>query len=247
MCGYVPTFCVEVMQLFFPDLKAKRDKVKIDDAELKPWAVFILAFTVIPLTVITMFLTFWSVYLVEEEVRGDCVPNFECFPMYRDNCLQTTPVDNCSQVFDLSDSNINSMGNFIHDTDIGDGAMEIHYECYRFVFRYIEGFSAVGGVLLFTSVISKLYFGILVAIYNTKSGCCKCLLIFATLILAGGLCSLFIVINDVVPLIREAVFQTTSDKILFSMYSASFVAIVVCGIVVSCGIRNADSDSASVV
>ena len=253
MCGYVPTFCVEVMQLFFPDLKAKKtDEVKVDDTNLNCCAVFTLALIVVPLTVTTMFLTFWSVYLVEEEVRGDCVPNFECFPMnYSGNYLQTTPVDNCSQLFYLSENKKTLMGSstdIVNETDIGDGAMEIRYECYRFVFRYVEGFTAVGGVLLFTSVISKLYFGILVAIHNTNSGCCcKCLLIFATLILAGGLCSLFIVINDAVPQIREAVFQSTSDTILFYMYFASFVAIAVCGIVVSCGICSADSDGPSIV
>ena len=36
-------------------------------------------------------------------------------------------------------------------------------------FRYVEGFSAAGGLLLFTAVISKLYFGILVNIYNMGS------------------------------------------------------------------------------
>ena len=90
--------------------------------------------------------------------------------MNRGNHLQTTPVDNCSQLFDLSDSDITSMGfnsftDTVNETNIGDGAMQIRYECYRFVFRYAEGFSAVGGVLLFTAVISRLYFGILVEIY----------------------------------------------------------------------------------
>ena len=236
----MPTFCVEVMQLFFPDLTAKKiDEVKIDGADLNPFAVFILALIVIPLTVTTMFLTFWSVYLVEEEVRGDCVPNFDCFPMYRGNHLQSTPVDNCSQLFDLSDSNITSMGfnNFtVNETDSGDGGVQIHYKCYRFAFRYIEGFSAAGGVLLFTAVISKLYFGILVAIYNMESACCKRLLTIATFFSASVLCLLFIVINIAVPLIREAVFQTTTGIILFFMYSVNFLAIVVCGIVVRCGI-----------
>ena len=239
MCGYVPTFCVEVMQLFFPDLKAKKtNDVKIDGADLNSCVVFILALIVIPLTVTTMFLTFWSVYLVEEEVGGDCVPNFECFPMYHGKYVQTTPVDNCSQLFDLSDNDITLMGfnNFtVNETDSGDGGVQIHYECYRFVFRYVEGFSAAGGVLLFSAVISKLYFGILVAICNMKSDW-KVLLTIVTWISAAVLCSLFIVINDAVPLIQEVVFQTTSDTVLFSMYSASFVAIVVCGIVVSCGI-----------
>ena len=44
--------------------------MKINDNNLNPQAVFILALIVVPLTVTTMFLTFWSVYLVEEEVRG---------------------------------------------------------------------------------------------------------------------------------------------------------------------------------
>ena len=242
-CDYVPTFFIEVMQLFFPDLGAKKtNNVTIDDTKLKFWAVFFLALIVVPLTFTTIFLTFWSVYLVEEEVRGDCVPNFDCFPMYRGNHLQSTPVDNCSQLFDLSDTNITSMGNFtdtVNETDIGDGAVKIRYECYRFVFRYIEGFSAAGGVLLFTAVISKLYFGILVAIYNMDADDkWKVLLTIVTWVVAGVLCLVFIVINVAEPRIREAVFQTTSDIILFLMYSVNFVAIVVCGIVVRCGLDN---------
>ena len=240
-CEYVPTICVEIMQLFFPDLKAKKTKeVKVDDTDLNSRAVFILALIVVPLTVAAMFLTFWSVYLMEEEVRGDCVPNFECFPMYRGNHLQTTPVDNCSQLFDLSDSSLTLMGNFtdiVNETSIGDGAVEIRYECYRFVFRYVEGFSAAGGVLLFSAVISKLYFGILVAIYNMDiDDKWQLRLIIVTWSTAGGLCLLFIIINVAVPLIREAVFQTTTDIILFIMYSVNFAAIVVCGIVVSWGL-----------
>ena len=242
-CDNMPTFCVVVMQLFFPDMKAKKiDEVTVDETDLKPWAVFILALIVIPLTVSTMFLIFWSVYLVEEAVRGDCVPNFECFPMYHGNYLQTTPVDNCSQLFDLSDSNLTSMGNFtdiVNETDIGDEAVQIYYKCYRFVFRYVEGFTAVGGVLLFTSVISKLYFGILVAAYNMKSDKCCGILTIATWISAGVLCLLFIVINIA---IRETVFQTTTDIILFIIYSVSFAAIVVCGVVVTCGLDTTNRD-----
>lgn len=242
--GYVPKFFVEVMQLYFPDLKVKKnnEEVKVDDINLNPAAVFFLALIVLTLTLGTMFLTFWSVYLVEEDVRGDCVPNFECFPMHRGNYLQTTPVDNCSQLFDLSHSNMTSMGfdNFtdtVNETDIGDGAMEIRYECYRFVFRYIEGFSAAGGVLLFTAVLSKLYFGILTAIYDSEiADIWKVVLTVATWSFAGFFCLLFIVFNTAWPLVREAVFQTTADIILFSLYSLNFVAIVACGVVVSCGI-----------
>ena len=231
---YVPRFFIDIIQLNFPDLKAKRDKsecvgsfsVDIDGSKLGKWAVITLTFLIVPFTVSTTFVTFWNVYLVEEEMGGDCVPNFDCFPMYHGEHRQRMPVDNCSQVFDLNDK--------MRMED--DGDMEIRYECYRFVFRYAEGIGAAGGVLFFTGAFSKLYFGLLVAISSMKNKSLKIVLSVIVWVCAGILCLLFIVLNASIPVFSNAVFQTNTDIIQFAMYAANFILLVVCGLFVSFGI-----------
>ena len=241
---YVPRFFIEIIQLNLPDLKAKQhSKVKIDGKDINPTAVVILSLFVVPLTVSTTFLTFWNVYLVEEEVRGDCVQNFDCFPVRHGNYIQNMPVDNCSQLFDLgdaSDANDTMLANSTSGANTDNGDMEMHYECYRFVFRYAEGIGAAGGVLLFTAVFSKLYFGLLVAITKIEHhDIYVVVLLFTVWILAGVLLLLFVLVNSAVPLFREAVFQTVTDIIQFIMYALNFLMLVVCGIVVTLGIGSA--------
>ena len=249
-CHYVARFFIDIIQLNFPDLKAKRDKsecigsfsVDIDDSKLGKWAVITLTFLIVPFTVSTTFVTFWNVYLVEEEMGGDCVPNFDCFPMYHGEHCQRMPVDNCSQVFDLSDKMIASVVDLNNVTAVSggqmedDGDMEIRYECYRFVFRYAEGIGAAGGVLFFTGAFSKLYFGLLVAISSMKNKSLKIVLSIIVWVCAGILCLLFIVLNASIPVFRKAVFQTNTDIIQFAMYAANFILLVVCGLFVSFGI-----------
>jgi hypothetical protein len=248
--NYLPRIFIEIIQLNFPDLKAKKDKsdcsgsfnVDIDGSKLHKNVVIILAFLVVPATVSTMFVTFWNVYLVEEEMGGDCVPNFDCFPMYHGEHCQRMPVDNCSQVFDLSDKMIASVVDLNNVTAVSggqmedDGDMEIRYECYRLVFRYAEGIGAAGGVLFFTGAFSKLYFGLLVAISSMKNKSLKIVLSIIVWVCAGILCLLFIVLNASIPIVREAVFQTNTDIIQFAMYAANFILLVVCGLFVSFGI-----------
>ena len=247
--NYIPRIFIEIIQLNFPIMEAKKDKsdcsgpfnVDIDGSKLDKHTVIILAFLVIPVTISTMFVTFWNVYLVEIETGGVCVPNFDCFPMYHGEHHQRMPVDNCSQVFDLSDEMTTSgmdRDNFTAVTGgeiEGDGDMEIHYECYRFVFRYAEGIGAAGGVLFFTGAFSKLYFGLLVAIYSLD-GTPRIVLSIIVWVCAGILWLLFIVLNAGIPIFREAVFQTNTDIIQFTMYALNFFVLVVCGVFVSCGI-----------
>ena len=247
--NYIPRIFIEIVQLNFPDMEAKKNKsdcsdpfdVDIDGSKLDKRAVIILAFLVVPVTISTMFVTFWNVYLVEIETGGVCVPNFDCFPMYRGSALQRIPVDNCSQSFDLSDEMTASGMDLDNFTAVsggeleGDGDMEIRYECYRFVFRYAEGIGAAGGVLFFTAAFSKLYFGLLVAIYSLDRTP-RTVLSIIVWACAGILWLLFIVLNAGIPIFREAVFQTNTDIIQFTMYALNFFVLVVCGVFVSCGI-----------
>jgi hypothetical protein len=247
--NYLPRIFIEIIQLNFPDLKAKKDKsdcsgsfnVDIDGSKLHKNVVIILAFLVVPATVSTMFVTFWNVYLVEEEMGGDCVPNFDCFPMYHGEHCQRMPVDNCSQVFDLSDKMIASVVDLNNVTAVSggqmedDGDMEIRYECYRLVFRYAEGIGAAGGVLFFTAAFSKLYFGLLVAIYSLDDTPCIVLSIIVCGF-AGFVLFLFIVFNASIPLFRKAVFQTNTDYIQFTTYALNFLILVICGVFVAIGL-----------
>jgi hypothetical protein len=247
--NYLPRIFIEIIQLNFPDLKAKKDKsdcsgsfnVDIDGSKLHKNVVIILAFLVVPATISTMFVTFWNVYLVEVETGGVCVPNFDCFPMYRGSALQRMPVDNCSQSFDLSDEMTTSgmdLDNFAAVSGgkmEGDGDMEIHYECYRLVFRYAEGIGAAGGVLFFTAAFSKLYFGLLVAI-SSLDDTPRIVLSIIVWACAGSVLLLFIVLNASIPIVREAVFQTNTDIIQFTMYALNFLILVICGVFVAIGL-----------
>ena len=246
-----PRIFVEILQYMMPDLEAKDkeydEDTEIDGADMKKWTVYILSIVFIPIAVSTIFMSFWNVFLVEQEVRGSCEMNFDCFPMYDGRYIQRTPVDNCSQVFDIDDLNNAMMVDFdnltaiaMNETDIGDVAQEITYECYRYVFRYAEGIGAAGGVLFFTGAFSKLYFGILVALIVADTSNCynylRLILLIGVWIIAAVLWILFIVINTAVPLIREAVFQTDTDTIQFVMYVLNFLAVVVSGYIISAGV-----------
>jgi hypothetical protein len=247
--NYLPRIFIEIIQLNFPDLKAKKDKsdcsgsfnVDIDGSKLHKNVVIILAFLVVPATISTMFVTFWNVYLVEVETGGVCVPNFDCFPMYRGSALQRMPVDNCSQSFDLSDEMTTSGMDLDNFTAVSggeiesDGDMEIRYECYRLVFRYAEGIGAAGGVLFFTAAFSKLYFGLLVAI-NSLDDTPRNVWSIIVWVCAGSVLLLFIVLNASIPIVREAVFQTNTDIIQFTMYALNFLILVICGVFVAIGL-----------
>ena len=243
ICEYVPRFFVEIVQLNFPDLEAKDDSnIKIDGEDMHKYAVIILACIVVPFTVSTTFVTFWNVYLVEEEMGGDCVPNFDCFPMYRGRALQRTPVDNCSLFFDLSDVMTASGMDTDNSTALIDSEMEgdedeeIRYDCYRLVFRYAEGIGAAGGVLFFTAAFSKLYFGLLAAISSISNDCLKLVLSIFVWGVAVFVWLLFLLVNPCWPLFREAVFQTNTDIIQFAMYAINFLVLIICGFIVSFGI-----------
>lgn len=227
----LPRIFVVMLRLSLSDIEEGDDVtcVKVDGHKIKKAAVKVLSLLVIPLTIVTIFFSFWNIWLVEEETTGTCLSHFDCFPVQDGRVLQDMPVESCSQSFSLVTlSNTN-------DSEISSN--EISYKCYRFVFRYAEGVGAAGGILIFTTIFSKIYFCLLVAVITPKR--CEYLCLLALIILwifAAVLLVLFIVVTLAVPMIREAVLQTDNDIIQFVLYSINFAAVVVGGYVVSVGV-----------
>ena len=237
----LPRVFVGILQLSLSDIEEPEDCtcVKVDGHKIKKKYLKFLALLVIPLTIVTIFFSFWNVWLVDEEATGACLPNFDCFPLQDGKTLQDMPVESCSEPFNISTLEDNLQDtSAANDTDTSKIASDaIRYKCYRFVFRYAEGIGAAGGILFFTAVFSKIYFCLLVAIATEKR--CKFLCLGVLLfvwILAAVVLVLFIVVNAAVPIIREAVFQTHTDTIQFTLYAANFAAVVVGGYVVSIGV-----------
>lgn len=222
----LPRIFVGMLQLSLPNIEENDscDCVKVFGSKIKIWALKALTLLVIPLTMSTIFFSFWNVWLVEEEVRGPCLPHFDCFQIVNDK-LNETPIDSCPQsTAVVSDSEITEMA-----------AKDISYKCYRFVFLYAEGFGAAGGILLFTAIFSNIFFALLVTVSNKDGICC-----FVTGVIlwvcAIGACVVFVVVNAAVDIIRETVFRTDNDIIQFVLYATNFLAVVVGGIVVSIGV-----------
>ena len=237
-CKKLPRVFVGILQLSLSDIEEHEDCtcVKVDGHRIKKWALKTLALLVIPLTIVTIFFSFWNVWLVEEEATGACLPHFDCFPLLDGKTLQDMPVESCSEPF-----NISTLEDNLQDTsaanDTDSSKIAIRYKCYRFVFRYAEGIGAAGGILFFTAVFSKIYFCLLVAIITSKRCEDLCLgVLFFVWILAAVVWVLFIVVNTAVPIIRGAVFQTHTDTIQFILYAVNFAAVVVGGYVVSIGV-----------
>ena len=219
-----PLVFIETIELYFPDINkntcTKDEEIEVLGKKMSHQCFGMMSVLLIPIIVGTMFITFWNVYLVEESVGGDCEANFDCFPKDGDDYLQQEPVSNCS-MFEFN-------GN-------------VTYECYRLVFRYAEGLGAAGGILIFTAVFSKLYFSLLVTIYDTiedrKSFYCR--LIFYGIVWAGAatIFILFIAVSVSVEAMRDQIFQTVTYQIQFAMYALSLLVIVVSGVLVAVGVE----------
>ena len=268
---YVPLFFVDMLKLNFPNVRAKDAKhheVNVEGRALNPIAVFILSFCVLPLTLGSMFVTFWNVFLVAEEVRGDCVPNYDCYPLYEGRILQRTPVSSCSETFtvfqspEMAEMNTTGSSNIdtttagglqngtLDTTSVGDGGngtavnggegtVEVRYQCYRFVFLYAEGISAAGGVLLFTALFSKLYFSILIALIRIKDRKrVQYTAIGLVWTAMTAMMVIFVVVNTAVPVVRREMFQTVTSIMQFLMYGLNLFIITVSGVVVTFGVLN---------
>ena len=234
---------VEMLQLSLPDLVDDDGTMKIDDKDIT-LAFYILAIVMIPIASATIYFTFWNVWLVEEEPIGACLAHFDCFPMVGDVVLQHTPVDNCSQVFNISslvEQPNTTVATFLNQTgtEVGaDVSTVVVYKCYRFVFRYAEGIGAAGGVLFFTGILSKIYFGLLVDLVRLikNKPCIGWISLVLVWVIAGVLCLLFPIVNAAPDIVRDAVFRTDSDIVQFFFYALNFLAVVVGGVIVSIGV-----------
>ena len=233
----VPLVFMEMVDIGFPDLEKRKDSgYTVFGQEFNSNVFALLTIVIIPFITSTCFITFWNVYAVEEAGGRGCVENFDCFPKINGEYLLQEPVDNCSSF------------NFVQ-TDDSNSSSEaiITYDCYRLVFRYAEGFTAAGGILVVTAIISKMYFSILVSIrrvvYTKISGDCNkhcvCRFLLYGLVWSVMACILllFLVINLGIPIVRRAVFRTVTDVIQFTMYTLNLILLSITGIIVAVGIE----------
>jgi len=199
-----PLVFIETIELYFPDVNEEeswneeKPEILVFGQKMSRQCFGFLSVLVIPIIVGTMFITFWNVYLVDESIGDDCEANFDCFPKDGDDYLQQEPVSSCS-MFELN-------GN-------------VTYECYRLVFRYAEGLGAVGGILIFTAAFSKLYFALLVTIYNNMKKSHFSWFILYCIVWAGAttVFILFIAISVGVEEVQDKLFQTITYQIQFAM------------------------------
>ena len=245
----LPHLLVGVMQISLSDIEEHDDCtcVKVDRHKIKKWALKALAVLVVPLTLATIFFSFWNVWLVEEDPSGVCLPHFDCFPVFNGKVLQSTPIESCSQSFNISIDHLNSTASLSNDTLTSEEPFEtlskdeVSYKCYRFVFRYAEGIGAAGGILFFTAVFSKLYFSLLGCIITTEDhDYLRCGALIFTWVLAVVLWVVFVIVNAATPIIREAVFKTDTDIVQFFLYTVNFLAVVIGGYIVSFGLIQAE-------
>ena len=240
-----------MVHLAFPDLeKLKKHGHDVFDKGINSFIFVILTIMIIPVVAATGFITFWNVYAVEEAVGGTCVDNFDCFPMMDGEYLQQEPVENCSSFrFTPSDSqrlqnNLNNMSS--NATDSLPLKVIITYNCYRLVFRYAEAFSAAGGILAFTGLISKIYFSILVSIRRSTGKDSRNPVRFFLYLFVWSICIIIIIIflsvNLGVTIIRETIFQTVTSQIQFVMYTITLVLITIVGVIIAIGIEYKDKD-----
>ena len=159
-----------------------------------------------------------------------CLPKFDCFPRAGGEHLQNNPVLDCSKFegTDLANTTLN-----------GTVDVDVSYECHRFVYDYVGGIGAVGGVFAFTALVSTFYFGLLVSIRNGLASddrfCRRGILYSMVITIAFGVFGIFFAFHLYLLLIRETVFPT--DIIQFGVYSISFFFVVLSGIFVVLGMQ----------
>ena len=212
----LPRIFMEMLQLSLSNIEEDSNCacVLVFGSRIRARALKLLTLLVVPLTLATIFFSFWNVWLVEEEARGPCLPHFDCFQIV-DTKLNNTPVDSCPQ----SSQTVNGM------------ETTAKYICYRFAFNYAEGIGAAGGILLFTAIFSKIYFALLVATFG-KGGLCLTIGFVLMIAAAIGLI-LFTVLNAVY---HNTVFQTDTDIVQFTLYALNFGAVVFGGVLISWGV-----------
>ena len=152
------------------------------------------------------FITFWSVFLIDETFA--CDPGLDCYPVTDDDDkkpLQHTPITDCSE-FDTLDN--------------------VTIFCYQFVFRYAEGFGAAGGLVTFSILLFKLCAMSLFWFIDTPmEGCCgKVKMVVGTLIIiiVFGLSPLWsfvvLIVVTSVPIFTDAILKTDQSTLQFLAY-----------------------------
>ena len=77
----LPLIFVEMLQLSLSNIEEDSDCacVMVFGSRIRAGSLKLLTLLVVPLTLATIFFSFWNVWLVEEEARGPCLPHFDCF------------------------------------------------------------------------------------------------------------------------------------------------------------------------
>ena len=223
----------EILRIAFRDLRRDEEgRNSIYGQEIGRVSFAILVVLTVPAIVSACFITFWNIYMVEEQIGTECNPHYDCFRIEDGEVVDTQPVANCSR--------------WPQDTE---------FKCFHLLYSYVRGVSATGGVMFFASVMFKMYIVTLLAPRRMKRVCCKwiCYLI----VLAGGItiALLFVVLHATIPHPQSTVFYNDTYKIQFFIYSLLlFVVFFVTGPLLIYGIEcessfssleNEDGDSFS--
>ena len=193
----------EILRLAFRDLKKDRHgKNTIYGHEIGRISFAILVTITVPVILSACFITFWNIYLVEEQVGTKCNPNFDCFPIWNGTMQQSTPVLNCSSWPSYTE-----------------------YQCYRLVFSYVSGISATGGILFFANVMIKLFTVTLLAPHNIRNVYCKWMCYSLVIMGGAAVTALFVLLHATIPDTHDTVFQNATSKIQFVLYTILLIVI----------------------
>ena len=206
----------EVLRLAFRELRRDEEGTNtIYGREIGRVSFALLVVLTVPVLLSACLISFWNIYMVEEQIGSSCSPNFDCFPIQNGKVLQEIPVHNCSH-----------------------WPPGTKYRCYQLVYSYVRGLSATGGILFLASAMLKVYTATLLAPYNIQNRFCKWLCY--CLVITGGcvLTMSFILLHTVIPHPKNAVFRTATFQIQFAVYSfLLFVVFFVTGPLLIYGIE----------
>ena len=202
----VPRWFFEMLRLALPDLKRDTQGTNIIyGEEINQICFALLAIVTVPVILSACFITFWNVYMVEEQIGKKCDPNYDCFPIV-DGELLTTSVVNCTE--ELWPSNT-------------------EFQCYLLVYRYAQGISAAGGVLFCASLMFRIFIVSLLAPHNIKNLCCR-YSFYGVMMLAGFVTLLFFVlVHTTISHFRVTTFRTVTFQIQFAVYAFTFLVVFV--------------------
>ena len=202
----IPRWFFEMLRLALPDLKRDAQGTNIIYGEdINQLCFALLAIVTVPAILSACFITFWNVYMVEEQIGMSCNPNYDCFPII-DGETHTTSVSNCTEEL------------WPPDTE---------FQCYLLVYRYAQGISAAGGVLFCAALMFRIFTVTLLAPHNIKNLLCRysC---YGIVMLVGFLALLFFVlVHTTVSDFRATTFRTVTFQIQFAVYAFTFLVVFI--------------------